>query len=60
MDARSPTDLQRENAYLKARIAQLQGDVTDLAADNLRLAQERERLHARRAARAPNPLGGGQ
>jgi cell division protein FtsB len=60
MDARSPTDLQRENAYLKARIAQLEGDVTDLTAENLRLAEERERLHARRAAHAPSPLGAGQ
>jgi hypothetical protein len=60
MADRSPAELERENSYLKARIAQLEGDVTDLAAENLRLQQERERLHARRAARAPNPLGGGQ
>jgi hypothetical protein len=60
MADRSPAELERENSYLKARIAQLEGDVTDLAAENLRLQQERERLHARRAALAPNPLGGGQ
>jgi hypothetical protein len=60
MADRSPAELERENSYLKARIAQLEGDVTDLAAENLRLQQERERLHARRASRAPNPLGGGQ
>jgi cell division protein FtsB len=57
---RTVSELDRENAYLKARIAQLEGDVTDLTAENLRLAEERERLHARRAARAPDPLGGGQ
>jgi hypothetical protein len=57
---RTPADLQRENSYLKARLAQLEGDVTDLTAQNLRLVEERERLHGRRAARAPNPLGGGQ
>ncbi len=52
--------LVRENTYLKARIAQLQSDVTDLSAEIDRLRQERERLQGRRAARAPNPLGGGQ
>jgi len=57
---RTAADLERENAYLKARIAQLENDVMDLNAENRRLAEERERLHARRAARAPNPLGGGQ
>ncbi|HEV2530102.1 hypothetical protein [Phenylobacterium sp.] len=60
MSDRTPAELERENSYLKARIAQLEGDVTDLSAENLRLSEERERLHARRAARAPNPLGGGQ
>lgn len=60
MSERTVSELDRENAYLKARIAQLEGDVTDLTAENLRLAEERERLHARRAARAPDPLGGGQ
>lgn len=52
--------LQRENTYLKARIAQLQGDVTDISAELDRLRQERERLQGRRDARAPNPLGSGQ
>ena len=60
MAERSLAELERENAYLKARLAQLEGDVTDLSAENLRLQEERERTHARRAARAPNPLGGGQ
>jgi hypothetical protein len=56
----TPAELDRENAYLKLRIAQLESDKLDLAAENGRLREERERLHARRAARAPNPLGGGQ
>jgi hypothetical protein len=60
MGERTAPELERENAYLKARIAQLEGDVTDLSAENLRLSEERERTHARRAARAPDPLGGGQ
>jgi outer membrane murein-binding lipoprotein Lpp len=50
----------RENAYLKARVAQLTSDVADLSAEVGRLRQERERLHGRREARAPNPLGSGQ
>lgn len=56
----APDHLLRENAYLKARVAQLESDVTDLSAEVDRLRQERERLHGRREARAPNPLGGGQ
>lgn len=60
MADRTSAELERENSYLKARIAQLEGDVTDLTAENLRLQEQRERLYARRAARAPNPLGGGQ
>jgi len=56
----APDALVRENAYLKARIAQLEGDITDLSAEVDRLRQERERLHGRREARAPNPLGSGQ
>lgn len=52
--------LTRENAYLKARLAQLEADVTDLSAELDRLRQERERLHGRRIARAPSPLGSGQ
>lgn len=57
---RAPADLARENAYLKLRVSQLEGDVTDLTAENGRLREERERLHGRRAARPPSPLGGGQ
>lgn len=60
MRERTPSELERENAYLKLRVAQLESDVIDLKAENGRLQEERERLHARRAARAPNPLGGGQ
>jgi hypothetical protein len=60
MSERSAAELERENSYLKARVAQLENDVTDLSAENRRLAEERERLHGRRAARPPNPLGGGQ
>ena len=61
---RTAAELERENAYLKMRVAQLEGDVQDLSAENLRLREERERLHGRRegraAASAPNPLGSGQ
>lgn len=62
---RSLADYERENAYLKMRVAQLEGDVQDLSAENLRLREERERLHGRREGRAagasaPNPLGSGQ
>lgn len=65
MSAAEPTgphasDLARENAYLKLRVAQLEADVQDLSAENLRLREERERLHGRRAAQAANPLGSGQ
>ena len=60
MTDRPVADLERENAYLKTRVAQLQSDVQDLSAENGRLREERERLHGRRAASAPNPLGGGQ
>ena len=51
----------RENAYLKRRVAELEGDLRDVGAENQRLREEREHLHARRAAaRPPNPLGSGQ
>jgi predicted nucleic acid-binding Zn-ribbon protein len=60
MTDRTAAELERENAYLKTRIAQLQSDVEDLSAENGRMREERERLHGRRAARPPNPLGGGQ
>ncbi|HEY8616850.1 hypothetical protein [Phenylobacterium sp.] len=60
MAQRSPDELERENAYLKLRVQQLTADVADITAENDRLRQERERLHGRVQARAPNPLGGGQ
>lgn len=56
----TPAELVRENAYLKSRIAQLQSDMVDVTAEASRLRQELERLHGRRAARPPNPLGSGQ
>jgi len=59
MAERSLAELERENAYLKARIAQLQGDVTGLTAENRRLLEVHERLAGRRAARPPSPLGDG-
>jgi cell division protein FtsB len=52
--------LQRENAYLKQRNAQLQSDVTDLEAQLERLNRTLERNMARRAEGQPNPLSGGQ
>jgi hypothetical protein len=57
---RTPADLERENVYLRARLAQAETDIADLNAELGRLREERERLHARRAARPPNPLGSGQ
>ena len=60
MTERTLAEAERENAYLKLRVAQLESDVVGLTAENGRLREERERLHARRAARAPSPLGGGQ
>lgn len=52
--------LQRENAYLKSRVAQLEDDVTDLNAEVTRLRQVLDTTMARRAANRPNPLSGGQ
>lgn len=52
--------LQRENSYLKARVAQLEDDVTDLTAEATRLRQMLDTTLARRAAARPNPLSGGQ
>lgn len=60
MAERTLAELERENAYLKRRVAQLESDIVDLTAENGRLMEERERTHARRAARPPNPLGSGQ
>jgi hypothetical protein len=42
--------IERENDYLKLRVAQLQGDVTDLSSQVTRLQQELERLHGRARA----------
>ena len=52
--------LRRENDYLKRRNAQLQGDVTSLGGQVLRMQQELERVSGRDMRRAPNPLSGGQ
>lgn len=52
--------LRRENAYLKARCAQLQGDVEDLGAEVERLRQNLERLSQRATTHRPDPLSGGQ
>lgn len=54
--------LRRENAYLKARNAQLQDDVTALGAETQRLRQIVDRIHTRssRLLEQPSPLGGGQ
>ncbi|HEV2363614.1 MAG TPA: hypothetical protein VGS12_05370 [Caulobacteraceae bacterium] len=57
-DAEKPL---RENAYLKQRCARLQGDVTDLGAQVLRLQAQLERLHGRSPSLArPDPLSVGQ
>lgn len=60
MMIKTPADLARENAYLRQRNAQLEGDVVALQAEAERLRQIVERLHGRSAARPPNPLSGGQ
>lgn len=52
--------LQRENSYLKARVAQLEDDIVDLGAEATRLRQILDTTLARRAAARPNPLSGGQ
>jgi len=52
--------LQRENSYLKARNAELQADVANLAAEAQRAREALERLHGRVAQRPPNPLNGGR
>lgn len=54
------TVLRRENAYLKARCAQLQSDVTDLTALVVRFQGERERVAAHARRLPPDPLAGGQ
>jgi hypothetical protein len=60
MTQRTASEIERENVYLRTRVAQLQSDIVDIAAENNRLREERERLHGRKAAKPPNPLGGGQ
>ena len=60
MTERTAEALERENQYLRTRVAQMQSDIEDISAENVRLREERERLHGRRAARPPNPLGSGQ
>ena len=53
--------LEQENAYLKKRTAQLQGDVIDLQSEIERLQGRLEHDAARRmAGRAPDPLASGQ
>ncbi len=51
---------ERENRYLRQRVAQLQADVTDLQSEIKRLRQQLEHASARRTGGAPNPLSGGQ
>ena len=53
-DATSPQAMARENAYLKQRNAQLQDDVSALAAEGERLRQILERLHSRAGTRVPD------
>jgi hypothetical protein len=48
----------RENAYLKQRCAQLQGDVDNLSSQVTRLTEQLDHHRVRRDA--PNPLSGGQ
>jgi hypothetical protein len=52
--------MRRENDYLKSRNAQLQGDVTSLSGQVLRMQQELERLSGRTSGRTPDLLSGGQ
>ena len=52
--------MRRENDYLKSRNAQLQGDVTSLSGQVLRMQQEMERLSGRHHGRTPDLLAGGQ
>ncbi|THD71504.1 hypothetical protein [Phenylobacterium sp.] len=56
----APKDLERENLYLRQRVAQLTDDVSSLAAEADRLRQTLERMRGRVAARRPDPLSGGQ
>ena len=47
------TRLERQNAYLKLRCAQLEEDVTNLGSQVVRLQQTLERLQGRRGDAAP-------
>ena len=60
MDDAEAAQLRRENLYLKQRVAQLEGDLTDVAAETERLRQALERASTPRGSRIPNPLSGGQ
>ena len=53
-------NLRRENAYLKARCAQLQDDVISTSSELERLRGRFENAMGRRGLSAPNPLNGGQ
>ena len=56
MGSSNPTsNLERENAYLRQRNAQLQDDVTALSAEVTRQRQVLERLHARTGASSIKP-----
>jgi len=55
-----PEALERENADLRRRRAQLQGDVTDPGAETVRLRRELERLTGPRRSSRPDPLAGGR
>ncbi|WP_083770821.1 hotdog family protein [Phenylobacterium zucineum] len=54
------SNLERENAYLRLRNAQLESDVVALSAETERLRQIVQRLHGRTPVQPPNPLSGGQ
>lgn len=61
MTSPSPDErLVRENTYLKQRNAQLQEDLTAIAAEAQRLREIVERVHGRKLSHTPNPLGAGQ
>jgi hypothetical protein len=59
MDEIETRKIERENDYLKLRVAQLQGDVTDLSSQVTRLQQELERLHGRAGCVARGRLAQG-
>lgn len=52
--------LERENLYLRQRVAQLQDDIVAMTAETARLGQIIERPHGRTVRLPANPLGGGQ